>query len=57
MFLIQSFESYGMAQSACVCGVGVYLPSDLTHRESESRSAPQKSVLFGLDTTRERQIR
>jgi hypothetical protein len=45
------------AQSTCTCGVGVYPPSNLTHGESESLPASQKSVLFGRNGTRERQIR
>ena len=44
------------AQSTCTCGVGVYPPSDLIRRESESRPASPKSVLFGLSRAAERQI-
>jgi len=55
----QCFRSIALcrAPTACACGVGDYPPSDLPNRTSESRSASQESVLFGLDSTRERQIR
>ena len=46
-----SSSELSKSPSTCACGVGVYPPSDLTHRESESRYASQKSVLFGLDST------
>ena len=51
-------SSYGStalwrAPSACANGVGVHPPLDLPHRTSESRSAPPKSVLFGLGSARE----
>ena len=45
------------APSARACRVGLHPPSDLPHSESESLPASPKSVLFGLDSTRERQIR